>query len=307
MTLNNFCFIVNYYIMNINKRIGEKMNKKQTINPLQNYNGSHVYAKENLELGINDYDDFATVHHKIMGADFAKIISAFYIEKILKTSGAVSKLKLLDLACGTGSFLFFVSKIMKNDSRLIGIDLSSGQINTANREKKKQGRKNIVFEVGDVLKADLPKNCQAITMNLDALNHLPDLESWRLLFKKVFSSLAPGGIFLFDINTYKRISLDWDYPEIIIKPGMTYVQVGSRALMKDGVVRRRLYMTVYLETKMNIEKHSVSVEQIAPRENKTVIDMLDNCGFSECRNFYPPSSKHIFMKNRMFVMAKKRG
>lgn len=163
------------------------------------------------------------------------------------------------------------------------------------------------FSVGNVLAAPLPKGCDVVTMNLDAMNHLRNPADWWALLTRACESLKDGGIFLFDINTQYRLLNDWNYPEIIVKRNMTYVQLGSNPSKTGDFERRRLYMVVFLEEYRKITKHAVVVEQIAPSKER-LFQELKNAGFSRVTERVWPDEivrKHIFMKNRLFVTAEK--
>jgi demethylmenaquinone methyltransferase/2-methoxy-6-polyprenyl-1,4-benzoquinol methylase len=58
---------------------------------------------------------------------------------------------ILDMCCGTGSVTFVIAKFADIDSRIIGIDLSKGQIEKAIKRNKLT---NVVFIEGDVSRTD---------------------------------------------------------------------------------------------------------------------------------------------------------
>ena len=99
----------------------------------------------------------------------------------------------LDLACGTGDFVYLMKKIGINSS---GSDVS--------REMILKARKNfpgINFKVADMRSFKTNKEFDLITSNFDSFNHLLKFSEWESSFKNVYNSLDVGGRFLFDINT----------------------------------------------------------------------------------------------------------
>jgi ubiquinone/menaquinone biosynthesis C-methylase UbiE len=65
------------------------------------------------------------------------------------------KEKILDMCCGTGGVTFVIDRKAGKESEIIGIDLSSGQIEKA---KKKNKSENIQFLEGDVSKTGFDDN-----------------------------------------------------------------------------------------------------------------------------------------------------
>ena len=139
---------------------------------------------------VNNYDEFSVAFDDSMGQDFADLIlkpSLCAISKVFKSS---RKLRHLDLACGTGLFLLKLAQAWSTDP--IGIDLSKGQIDRAKLRARREGVK-ARFLVSDIRTTSLPGDCDLITCNLDALNHLCDLRDWKHLILKIRKSLNPGG------------------------------------------------------------------------------------------------------------------
>ncbi len=54
--------------------------------------------------------------------------------------------KILDLCCGTGTLTVFLAQLIPSDCKIIGVDISAGQIRQAN---KKNQYPNLKFEVMD--------------------------------------------------------------------------------------------------------------------------------------------------------------
>lgn len=270
---------------------------------LKDFSNPFCQVSVPIDQVVNGYDNFAQVYDEIFGNDFASIISVPYL-KLIQSNFPKQTIKYLDLACGTGSLDRSISKTFGIRMTGYGIDLSAEQIKVA-RSKAKIIGAEIDYSVGNILKVDFPKKMNMVMINLDALNHIRTLEDWVTVFTKIYQTLQPGGIFFFDINTQKRIVEDWNQAEIIVKPNMTYVQIGSGVSYEDEVVRRRLFMEVYKRKSPNI--YTVIVEQIAPKKEK-LFDLLREVGFSvvnENLDFEHLRKKHIFMKHRLFVIVKK--
>ena len=273
-------------------------------NPLESFNNRFCQVVGKLELRVNDYDAFAPVYDRIMGFDYAELITPSY-SHVIETHFPECKINHLDLACGSGAFGRLIVNAFNPRLSSYGIDMSIGQIASA-KQKARDSGVLLDYNVGNVLTCEFPAQMQVVTMNLDALNHLRSLEQWSSLFRKVYSALECGGTFLFDINTQRRILHDWNTAEIIIKPDMTYVQIGSGVVRENDVVRRRLYMEVF--TREPAGAYAVVVEQIAPTTDK-LYQMLFDAGFSDVKEtafLRDERMSHIFMKNRLHLIAKRK-
>ncbi|MFH1505784.1 MAG: class I SAM-dependent methyltransferase [archaeon] len=279
-------------------------------NPLNDFSGTNHQADISLDgLAVNDYDAFAPVYREIMGRDYAKIIGGHYWGEIAYGTTALPKLRCLDLACGTGDFGLELFRRSSHVSGVgieyLGIDKSNKQIELAKERETRDYKSSVKFRQGNVLRCKLPQENDAITMNLDALNHLTNPGEWYILFYRVNQALKPGGAFLFDMNTQERILKDWDYPEVIVKPGMTYTQISSGVTSVEGFVKRRLYMEVHSHNEPQNQRYRVLVEQIAPSKDK-LFEMLRLVGFGSAKEIEldDQNDNHVFLKNRMFVEAR---
>lgn len=256
--------------------------------------------------GINDYDHIAEIYDEVMGVDISKIIFPAYCKIIQKTFPSSEKLRYLDMACGTGSFLRIFKKKFGKRAECFGIDLSKEQIKSAKRIAGK-AKLEITFRVGNVLTAAFPKNLDVITMNLDAMNHLRRPKDWKILLTKAAKHLKPGGIFLFDINTQERLRNDLNSPEVIIKKNLTYVQVGVKLSRIGSFVLQQHIMQIFKKEGNQIKEYNAHIQQIAPSK-KELFSMLKKAGFDKIREIpYSENlrSKHIFLKNRLFVLAQR--
>ncbi len=108
---------------------------------------------------------------------------------------------LLDLACGTGSLSEVFADLGYD---VIGVDSSDEMLMEAMNKKYESG-KDILYLCQDMRELDLYGTIDCCVCALDSLNHVTDPEDIRQIFQKVSLFLAPGGIFLFDVNTvYKH-------------------------------------------------------------------------------------------------------
>ena len=139
------------------------------------------------------YDELtANIDYGRRAAYFQSIISRFKT-----TSGSI----LLDLACGTGSIS---EEMARMGYDVIGVDYSDEMLGIA-LDKKFDSGLNIQYLNQDMRRLDLFGTVDITICALDSINHLPNIEAVREVFKKVAFFSETGGLFIFDVNTlYKH-------------------------------------------------------------------------------------------------------
>jgi SAM-dependent methyltransferase len=120
-----------------------------------------------------------------------------YLQRLWKRHGHPHK-RVLDLACGTGT----LSRVLAAGGCLVtGVDIAPRMLEMA-REKASEEGLAIDFVCQDAAELSLPgASFDAVVSLFDSLNYI--LEPARLAegFRRVAQHLAPGGSFIFDLNT----------------------------------------------------------------------------------------------------------
>ena len=115
---------------------------------------------------------------------------------------------ILDLGCGYGWHCKYAGE--QGASRILGIDLSSRMIEEAQKRNSGPG---ICYRVCGIDEYEYPeKEWDCVVSNL-ALHYMEDLES---VFRKVYRTLKPQGVFLFNMEHPVFTSgtgQDWLYSE----------------------------------------------------------------------------------------------
>ncbi len=136
-------------------------------------------------------EDLAYIHD-VGHADFA-LGTAPGIKGMLERSGIREGL-IVDLGCGTG---LLARSLIDAGYDVLGIDISEAMIEIA-RERAPEAE----FRVGSLFEVGIPP-CEAVTAISEVLNYLFDPENEDLglgrVFRRVHDSLAPGGVFVFDV------------------------------------------------------------------------------------------------------------
>ena len=136
-----------------------------------------------------------------------------FVEPYLKKSD-----KILDLACGTGTF---ATMLKLNGYDVSGLDLSDEIIEIAN-EKRKINRLDINFYVDDMTTFKVEDKKDVITCFFDSINFLNNEKDIKKMFDSVYNALNKGGYFIFDIfskemfKEYSTHKLNKNYETFII-------------------------------------------------------------------------------------------
>lgn len=104
---------------------------------------------------------------------------------------------VLELACGTGSIL----KQLQPNYEVTGLDLSERMLAIA--AEKVPG---VRLVHGDMTEARLGEAFDVVLCVYDSINHLLKFAQWQAVFDRAREHLADGGIFVFDINTERRLA-----------------------------------------------------------------------------------------------------
>jgi len=148
----------------------------------------------------NCYHDFATHYDKFMSASKKYAVWEKMIAQTI-AKYAVPKGLCLDVACGTGAIS---QMLIKRGFKVIGIDKSAEMLAIA--RKKLPDAQFIEADIRQFrVEADQPA-VMAVSF-YDSLNYLLEDEDMVAMFKSVRDNLAPGGIFLFDMNSREHMEI----------------------------------------------------------------------------------------------------
>jgi len=147
------------------------------------------------------YKEFANIYDELIYEDinYDKVA-----EKIIDlcNKNNISFEDYLDLACGTGNVAVQIAKYFKNT---YAVDLSDDMLNVAfDKFKKNKIKAKVICQ--DMCELSLNKKFNLITSVLDSTNYITEDEDLIEYFKKVYEHLKEDGLFIFDINSYYKLS-----------------------------------------------------------------------------------------------------
>jgi predicted TPR repeat methyltransferase len=103
---------------------------------------------------------------------------------------------VLELGCGTGSIL----KCLQDAYDVSGLDVSGKMLSIA---RKKVPRSKLFWQ--DMVDFRIDGRFDVIFCVFDSINHLRRFSDWKKVFAAVRRHLLPGGCFIFDINTQRKL------------------------------------------------------------------------------------------------------
>ena len=147
------------------------------------------------------YGEFAKIYDELINED---INYDEMVERILEICNSynVELNDYLDIACGTGNVTIRVAKHFKN---IYGVDLSEDMLREA-FDKFKEARIKGKIICQDMTELSLNKEFDLITSVLDSTNYITDINGLQEYFKGVYNHLKSNGLFIFDVNSYYKLS-----------------------------------------------------------------------------------------------------
>lgn len=146
-----------------------------------------------------EYSKLAYIYDTIM-EDVDYEVWADFIDEIIQTNHP-DPISILELACGTGSMALSLDELMCY--HIVATDKSAHMIEIA-REKGRQQRSNVEFEVMDFLDIDLDRTFDVVVSTFDSVNYLHKPRDIVHMLSEVKKVLAPESIFVFDFTTPKN-------------------------------------------------------------------------------------------------------
>lgn len=135
---------------------------------------------------------------------------------------------VVDLGSGAGNDVFIAGKIVGENGRVIGIDMTDEMNDLANENKQKLGIDNVEFRLGEIEDLPLDKNTADVIVSNCVLNLVPSKEE---AFAEIYRTLKVGGHFC-----VSDIVLVGDLPNDLKKSAEMYAGCVAGAIQKDDYI-----------------------------------------------------------------------
>lgn len=147
------------------------------------------------------YGEFAKIYDELINEDIN------YDSMVERLNEIINKYldnptDYLDLACGTGNIGV---RMAKNFKTTYGVDLSQDMLREA-YEKFRSERIKAKIICQDMRELSLNHSFDVVTCVLDSTNYLLEDEDLEDYFNSVYNHLKDGGLFLFDINSFYKLT-----------------------------------------------------------------------------------------------------
>ncbi len=154
-----------------------------------------------LRKGDNNMDayrEFAQIYDKLMDdIDYASWMN--FINSTLETYKKRPH-DILEMGCGTGSL---TELLCREGYDVTAFDLSEDMLSLA--YDKLGSYNNIQLLKQDMTEFSINKDFEMIISVCDSINYILDYSDLIKTFDNVYSHLKPGGIFVFDVNSYYKL------------------------------------------------------------------------------------------------------
>ena len=148
-------------------------------------------------------DGFALAYDALMREDYSYSRYADYINSVFEKYGNLPEPIIADLGCGTGSLCV---ELAARGFDVIGIDNSPQMLNEARQKASDKGFPEILYLEQELDEIELFGSVGAFVSTVDSLNYITDKRRLKRMFKLIDNYLAPGGLFIFDVNTEHKLA-----------------------------------------------------------------------------------------------------
>ena len=193
------------------------------------------------------YDQWQTWNGMTPFAHVAAVKLAPLLAREAATAAAAGRDRpaLLDVGCGTGTFLAEVAAMVPS-WRLAGVDGSAGMLAVARAKPPLDG---VTWARAQLTALPFAGAFDICTVFYDTLNHLPDEQALARTFGALATVLRPGGLLVFDVTSRHGFEEWWESTNRFSGPGWSLLvdarydranalATGQVTLERAGITRR---------------------------------------------------------------------
>jgi len=170
---------------------------------------------------MTSYERFGEFYDAVMGDRRA---AAEQVMDLIRAAKPDAK-NVLELGCGTGSIL----KHLQDAYEVSGLDLSGKMLSVA---RNKVPRSKLFRQ--DMVEFRIDGRFDVIFCVFDSINHVRRFSDWKKVFAAVRRHLLPGGCFIFDINTQRKLERHIGEPPWVHRFGRNLLIMDVTALPSGG-------------------------------------------------------------------------
>ncbi|MGM0438476.1 MAG: class I SAM-dependent DNA methyltransferase [Bacillota bacterium] len=206
--------------------------------------------------------------------------------------------KVIDLACGTGNMTFRFAD--KKNWDLYGVDISDEMLEIA-RDKAIKKKSGVKFFQEDLRNFSPDIKFDLAFSLFDSLNYILEYDDLKKIFENTYNFLKDDGIFIFDMNTIKRL--------MSIEPGTMLLKGDDYSCFWEDIIDKEKKIWK-VKLKIYFGKNRVNYHKEVHKETsypiRDIIAALKWAGFTEVEVF----SAYTFNKakesdNRVYFVASK--
>jgi SAM-dependent methyltransferase len=170
---------------------------------------------------MTSYERFGEFYDAVIGDRRA---AAEQVMELIRAAKPDAR-NVLELGCGTGSIL----KYLQDTYEVSGLDISGKMLSVA---RKKVPRSKLFRQ--DMVHFRIDGRFDVIFCVFDSMNHVRRFSDWEKVFAAVHRHLLPGGCFIFDINTQRKLERLIAGPPWVHRFGRNLLIIGVTALPRGG-------------------------------------------------------------------------
>lgn len=148
-----------------------------------------------------DYDPFARIYNDYWSEPLLEEAEPV-LEKLLFPN-LPKNAKVLDLCCGTGQVTNY---LLKQGYQVTGLDGSEEMLRYA-----RDNAKTAQFILEDARFFSTLSSFDGVVSTSGSFNYILQLEELEKVFRQVYSSLLPNGIFVFNLYMKEEFETDWNF------------------------------------------------------------------------------------------------
>lgn len=242
------------------------------------------------------YGEFAKIYDDLINEDINYDNMVSRIIEICNEHNIECK-DYLDVACGTGNVTVRLAKHFKD---IYAVDLSEDMLREAfNKLKENRIKGKIICQ--DMTEMQLNRKFNLITSVLDSTNYITDEDDLEKYFSSVKEHLKDDGIFIFDVNSYYKLS------EILGNNIYTYSEEDVfytwENVFEDDMVS--MFLTFFVKQGELYERFEEEHFERAYKEEE-LESALSNCGLKVINKFDGYSNNKVQANSERIVYVVKK-